>query len=86
MVWSAERSQHSLLMIGSFYLRFSVNGRLNMSRSIGDIDLKPYGVTAMPDVSRRNLKHGKDKFLVLMTDGIPSALTDNEIIGMLILL
>ena len=53
-----------------------VNGRLNMSRSIGDFDLKPYGVTATPDMSRRNLKHGKDKFLALMTDGICSSMSD----------
>ena len=38
-----------------------------MTRSIGDFDLKPYGVIATPDISRRSLKHGKDKFLVLMT-------------------
>ena len=27
-----------------------VNGRLQMTRSIGDVDLKPYGVTAEPEV------------------------------------
>jgi protein phosphatase 1K len=26
-----------------------VNGRLAMTRSIGDLDLKPYGVIALPD-------------------------------------
>lgn len=26
-----------------------INGRLAMTRSIGDLDLKPYGVIAMPD-------------------------------------
>ena len=30
-----------------------------MSRSIGDLDLKPYGVTAHPTVIRRSLKHHK---------------------------
>ena len=57
-----------------------VNGRLNMSRAIGDLDLKAYGVISTPDISRRNLKHGKDKFLVLLTDGLCSALTDQEIL------
>ena len=51
-----------------------------MTRSIGDLDLKPYGVISVPDMSRSNLKHGKDKFLALLTDGIGSALSDNEII------
>lgn len=58
-----------------------VNGRLNMTRSIGDLDLKPYGVTAQADLERRSLKHGKDKFLVLLTDGISSVLTDQEIVN-----
>jgi protein phosphatase 1K len=58
-----------------------VNGRLNMTRSIGDLDLKPFGVTAEPDINRRNLKHGKDKFLALLTDGICGSLTDSEIIN-----
>ena len=33
--------------------------RLNMSRSIGDLDLKPFGVTAQPEVIRRSVKHHK---------------------------
>jgi len=57
-----------------------VNGRLNMSRAIGDIELKPFGVVSTPDIARRNLKHGKDKFLALITDGIATALSDQEII------
>ena len=58
-----------------------VNGRLNMSRSIGDLDLKPYGVISNPDISRLSIKHGKDKFLVLMTDGVSSSMSDNEIMN-----
>lgn len=34
-----------------------------MSRSIGDLDLKPYGVTAEPTVIRRSLKHHKVRAL-----------------------
>ena len=51
-----------------------------MSRAIGDIELKPFGVVSTPDIARRNLKHGKDKFLALLTDGIATALSDQEII------
>lgn len=29
-----------------------VNGRLAMTRSIGDLDLKPYGVIAQPDTKK----------------------------------
>ena len=51
-----------------------------MTRAIGDTDLKPYGVISTPDMARRNLKHGKDKFLALLTDGICAALSDKEIV------
>ena len=47
-----------------------VQGRLNMTRSIGDIELKEYGVIACPDITRRSLKHGKDNFLAILSDGI----------------
>ena len=63
--------------------RYMVNKRLSMSRSIGDLDLKEYGVTADPDVSRLNFKHGKDKFLVLTTDGINFVMSDEEIVNLI---
>jgi len=56
-----------------------VNRRLAMTRSIGDFELKPYGVTAEPDVKRLNLKHHKDRFLLLATDGVSFVMNDNEI-------
>ncbi len=43
--------------------------------------MKPYGVVSTPETSRRNLKHGKDKFLALVTDGICSVLSDDEIMS-----
>ena len=58
-----------------------VQGRLNMTRSIGDIDLKDFGLTATPDISRRSLRHGKDNFIALLSDGICSALTESEIVN-----
>ena len=32
--------------------RGMVNGRLAMTRSIGDLELKPFGVTAVPDIRK----------------------------------
>ncbi len=60
--------------------RHLVNGRLSMSRSIGDLDLKPFGVTPAADIRRRNIKHGKDRFLILFTDGVSYVLTDREVL------
>nr|XP_032825358.1 protein phosphatase 1K, mitochondrial-like [Petromyzon marinus] len=56
-----------------------VNGRLAMTRSIGDIALKAVGVTAEPDTRRIMLKHGDDSFLVLTTDGINVIMNSQEI-------
>lgn len=58
-----------------------VQGRLNMTRSIGDIELKEYGVIACPDITRRSLKHGKDNFLAILSDGIVTALNLDEIVN-----
>lgn len=59
--------------------RHLVNGRLAMTRSLGDLDLKPCGVSAQPDTRSVEVKHGKDAFLVLTTDGVNFAMTDQEI-------
>ncbi|KAB7495907.1 Protein phosphatase 1K, mitochondrial [Armadillidium nasatum] len=59
--------------------RHMVNGMLSMSRSIGDLHLKPYGVTALPDIRRTRIKHGNDSFILLTTDGINFVLNDEEI-------
>lgn len=57
-----------------------VNGRLAMTRSLGDQDLKRFGVIAVPDTRFVRLRHGQDAFIVLTTDGISDVLTDSEIV------
>ncbi|XP_071150705.1 protein phosphatase 1K, mitochondrial-like [Mytilus edulis] len=62
---------------------WQVNGRLSMTRSLGDIELKKYGVTAHPYLTTKTLKHGKDAFLVLTTDGVNFVLNDQELIDII---
>ncbi|XP_076023773.1 protein phosphatase 1K, mitochondrial [Genypterus blacodes] len=57
----------------------NVNGRLAMTRSIGDFHLKNSGVIATPDTRRLNVQHASDSFLALTTDGINFLLSDQEI-------
>ncbi|XP_044040078.1 protein phosphatase 1K, mitochondrial-like isoform X1 [Siniperca chuatsi] len=57
----------------------NVNGRLAMTRSIGDFHLKPSGVIAEPDTRRLTVQHANDTFLALTTDGINFLLSDQEI-------
>ncbi|XP_039217111.1 protein phosphatase 1K, mitochondrial [Crotalus tigris] len=56
-----------------------VNGRLAMTRSIGDLDLKKCGVIAEPETKRVQLHHTSDSFLVLTTDGINFIVNSQEI-------
>ncbi|XP_008572477.1 PREDICTED: protein phosphatase 1K, mitochondrial [Galeopterus variegatus] len=56
-----------------------VNGRLAMTRSIGDLDLKASGVIAEPETKRIKLQHADDSFLVLTTDGINFMVNSQEI-------
>ncbi|KAM9718127.1 protein phosphatase Mn(2+)-dependent 1K-like [Menidia menidia] len=57
----------------------NVNGRLAMTRSIGDFHLKSSGVIAEPETKRLQIKHAEDAFLALTTDGINFLLSDQEI-------
>ncbi|XP_029381806.1 protein phosphatase 1K, mitochondrial isoform X2 [Echeneis naucrates] len=57
----------------------NVNGRLAMTRSIGDFHLKDNGVIAEPDTQRLTVHHASDSFLALTTDGINFLLNDQEI-------
>ncbi|XP_054544196.1 protein phosphatase 1K, mitochondrial isoform X1 [Talpa occidentalis] len=56
-----------------------VNGRLAMTRSLGDLDLKASGVIAEPETKRIKLHHADDSFLVLTTDGINFMVNSQEI-------
>lgn len=57
----------------------NVNGRLAMTRSIGDFDLKKTGVIAEPETKRVTLHHVHDSFLALTTDGINFIMNSQEI-------
>lgn len=50
----------------------SLTGRLAMTRSIGDYDLKPFGVTAVPDTKEVSLRSMKcAKIVALSSNWIP---------------
>ncbi|XP_013095385.2 protein phosphatase 1K, mitochondrial-like [Biomphalaria glabrata] len=58
-----------------------VNGRLAMTRSLGDVELKSFGVTAQPQLRSIEVKHGSDAFLVMCSDGLSFAISDEEIVN-----
>lgn len=60
-----------------------VNGRLGMTRSIGDTELKAFGVIAQPHLKSLEIKHGYDAFLMLATDGLSFVLSDDEMVNII---
>ena len=71
---------------GGFIIEGRVNGNLNLSRAIGDLEykkntsLKPQEqlISAYPDVTRRPIKP-EDNFIVMGCDGVWEILTAEEI-------
>ncbi|XP_069107967.1 protein phosphatase Mn(2+)-dependent 1K-like [Argopecten irradians] len=57
-----------------------VNGNLSMTRCIGNLPLKKYGVTEHPEIHRKKLDHGRDAFLALVSDGVSFVLSDQEVV------
>eukprot|EP00325_Prymnesiales_sp_UTEX-LB-985_P021017 CAMPEP_0174718570 /NCGR_PEP_ID=MMETSP1094-20130205/29363_1 /TAXON_ID=156173 /ORGANISM="Chrysochromulina brevifilum, Strain UTEX LB 985" /LENGTH=348 /DNA_ID=CAMNT_0015918707 /DNA_START=195 /DNA_END=1242 /DNA_ORIENTATION=- len=58
----------------------SLGPGLTMSRSLGDTDADPLGVISTPEVSFRTLEAGKDKFIVLASDGVWEFLSNDMVV------
>ncbi|KAI3380561.1 hypothetical protein SNEBB_000500 [Seison nebaliae] len=56
-----------------------VNGRLGMTRSIGDLELKKFGVTSEPTVNHYKLDMENDSYIILTTDGISQVFNDQTL-------
>jgi serine/threonine protein phosphatase PrpC len=54
----------------------SDNAGLAMSRCIGDMDLKPFGVSAIPIVKKFSLKRDQIEHIVLASDGVWEVLSN----------
>ncbi|KAK1373063.1 Protein-serine/threonine phosphatase [Heracleum sosnowskyi] len=60
-----------------------VNGILAVSRSIGDISLKRYGIIAIPEVTDWESLKSKDRYLVVASDGIFESMTSQNVCELL---
>lgn len=74
---------------GSYVELSRVNGKLALSRAIGDFSFKErwgeiaphdHAVTAHPDVIERQISKDEDEFLVLACDGIWDCMTSQQVI------
>ncbi|KAI0257438.1 phosphatase 2C-like domain-containing protein [Lactifluus subvellereus] len=57
-------------------------GALENTRSLGDLKWKPFGVTAEPEVKTKLIEGSKWAFMVLVSDGISSVVSDQEIVDL----
>ena len=55
-------------------------GQLANTRALGDIAMKPFGVSAEPELIRRTVKASEAAFLVLISDGISSVMSNQEVV------
>ncbi|KAG0292553.1 hypothetical protein BGZ98_002540 [Dissophora globulifera] len=55
-------------------------GQVANTRALGDIATKPYGVSAEPELVRRTVKASEAAFLVLISDGISSVMSNQEVV------
>lgn len=55
-------------------------GQLANTRALGDIAMKPFGVSAEPELIRRTVKAREAAFLVLISDGISSVMSNQEVV------
>jgi protein phosphatase 2C family protein 2/3 len=82
---------HRIINAGGFVERGRVNGKLALSRAIGDFEFKDqprvtskapqlFAVTANPEIIIRRLT-SEDEFLVLACDGIWDCATSQKVVG-----
>ncbi len=58
-----------------------VFGSLSLTRSIGDLDFKVYGVTAIPKIVKEVLSDFYSKYIILGSDGVWDVINENDLIG-----
>lgn len=54
---------------------------LQVTRSLGDVDLKHIGICADPEITTLNLE-SSDSFLIVASDGLWDAMTNDEAVGL----
>jgi serine/threonine protein phosphatase PrpC len=65
--------------VGGIISNGRVLGQLMLTRALGDHALKPFGVSAVPYVSK-NYITDKDRYIVLASDGVWDVLQDEDIL------
>ncbi len=56
-----------------------LQGELAVSRSVGDLQYRPFGLTAEPEFSKWHEAGPGDEWLILASDGVFESLTEDQI-------
>ena len=57
-----------------------VFGSLSLTRSIGDLDFKIYGVNAIPNIVKEVLREDYSKYIILGSDGVWDVVNENDLV------
>lgn len=68
-----------LKWLGWFQIRLNHAG-IQVTRAIGDLDMKTQGVTALPEVTVHTFDPQVDEFLVLACDGLWDVCSNEDVI------
>ena len=73
------KEEERILLSGGKITKNRVMGQLVLSRCLGDLYCKKYGVSNMPDISVNKLE-GNVKYVVVASDGVWDVVKENELL------
>lgn len=76
---ASDKNEYTrIINAGGIVFAGRVYGQLMLSRAFGDWELKPYGVSNVPHITRTELTPN-DKYLIIATDGIWDVFEDEDV-------
>lgn len=76
---ASDKNEYTrIINSGGIVFAGRVYGQLMLSRAFGDWELKPYGVSNIPHITRTELTPN-DKYLIIATDGIWDVFEDDDV-------
>ena len=74
---SDENEYNRIIKQGGVVFAGRVYGQLMLSRAFGDWELKSYGVSCEPHITKINIEDG-DKYIVIASDGVWDVIEDED--------
>ena len=78
---SVPEEAERIIKAGGKITKNRVQGQLVLSRSLGDLYVKKYGVTNLPDISMNKIDFGI-KYIIIASDGVWDVIDENTVLNM----